>query len=59
MDAYLRGKKYLTTPWIKEITLFYIDCGIIRGSIVVNVLCYKSEDRWFNPSWCHWNFSLT
>ena len=24
-----------------------------------NVLCYKSEGRWFDPSWCHWNFSLT
>jgi len=23
------------------------------------VLCYKSEGRWFDPSWCHWNFSLT
>ena len=30
-----------------------------RGSTVVEVLCYKSEGRWFNPSWCHWNFSLT
>jgi len=30
-----------------------------RGSTVVNVLCYKSEDCWFDPSWCHWNFSLT
>ena len=30
-----------------------------RGSTVVKVLCYKSEGRWFNPSWCHWNFSLT
>jgi hypothetical protein len=20
---------------------------------------YKSEGRWFDPSWCHWNFSLT
>ena len=29
-----------------------------RGSTVVKVLCYKSEDRWFDPSWCHWNFSL-
>ena len=19
----------------------------------------KSEGRWFDPSWCHWNFSLT
>ena len=26
---------------------------------VVKVLCYKSEGRRFNPSWCHWNFSLT
>jgi len=31
------------------------DCG----STVVNVLCYKSEGRWFDPRWCHWNFSLT
>ena len=27
-----------------------------RGSTVVKVLCSKSEDRWFDPSWCHWNF---
>ena len=26
---------------------------------VVKVLCYKSEGRWFDPRWCHWNFSLT
>jgi len=25
---------------------------------VVRALCYKSEGRWFDPSWCHWNFSL-
>ena len=30
-----------------------------RGSTVVKLLCYKSEDRCFGPSWCHWNFSLT
>jgi len=30
-----------------------------RGSTVVKVLCYKSEGRWFDPSWCHWNFTLT
>jgi len=29
-----------------------------RGSTVVKVLCYKSEGRWFDPSWCQWNFSL-
>ena len=30
-----------------------------RGGTVVKVLCYKSEGRWFDPSWFHWNFSLT
>ena len=30
-----------------------------RGGTVVKVLCYKSEGRWFDPSWCHWKFSLT
>jgi len=30
-----------------------------RGGTVVKVMCYKSEGRWFDPSWCHWNFSLT
>ena len=30
-----------------------------RGSTVVKVLCYKSEGRWFDPSWCQWIFSLT
>ena len=22
-------------------------------------MCYKSEGRWFDPRWCHWNFLLT
>ena len=35
----------------------YIHTGE-RGSTVVKVLCYKSEGRWFDPSWCHWNFSF-
>ena len=30
-----------------------------RGSTVVKALYYKSEGRWFDPSWCHLNFSLT
>jgi len=30
-----------------------------RSGTVVKVLCYKLEGRWFVPSWCHWNFSLT
>ena len=27
-----------------------------RGSTAVKVLCYKSEGRWFDPSWCQWIF---
>ena len=30
-----------------------------RGGTVVKVLCYKSEGRWFDSKWCHWNSSLT
>jgi hypothetical protein len=29
-----------------------------RGGTVVKVLCYKSEGRWFDSRWCHWNSSL-
>ena len=25
---------------------------------MVKVLCHKSEGRWFDPGWCHWNFSF-
>ena len=27
-----------------------------RGSTVVKVPYYKSEGRWFDPSWCQWIF---
>ena len=30
-----------------------------HGSTVVKAMCYKSEGHWFDPRWCHWNFSLT
>jgi len=30
-----------------------------RGGTVVKVLCYKSEGRWFDPSWRYWNSPLT
>jgi len=29
-----------------------------RSSTVVKMLCYKSEGRWFDPRWCHWNFFI-
>jgi len=54
---------------IKRITLWYkmLNVGLQnvhviigdRGSTVVKLLRYKSEGRWLDPSWCHWNFSLT
>jgi len=42
----------------------FINCGhcitdLDGGGTVVKVLCYKLEGRWFDPRWCHWNFSLT
>ena len=42
----------------EEINLVYSTTGD-RGGRVVKVLCYKSKGRWFDPSWCHWKFSLT
>ena len=42
----------------QEIFLLLISVGD-RGGTVVKVLCHKSEDRWFDPSWWHWNFLLT
>ena len=30
-----------------------------RGSTVVKVLRHKSEGRWLDSRWCHWNFALT
>ena len=31
----------------------------ISCSTVVKVLRHKSEGRWFDPSWCQLDFSLT
>ena len=39
--------------------LCYLSTQGDRGSTAFKVLCYKSEGRWFDPSWRHWNFSLT
>jgi len=41
-----------TVPFIDLVTALTGDCG---GS-VIKVLCYKSEARWFDPSWCQWIF---
>ena len=39
--------------------LFLLKVPGLAGSTVVKALCYKSEGRWFDSRWCHWNFSLT
>ena len=36
--------------------VFYYPGNLFRGIIFTCVLCYKSEGRWLDPSWCQWNF---
>jgi len=45
-------------PLSKIFMLLEISRGstTVRGSTVVKVLCYNSEGRWFDPSWCQWIF---
>jgi hypothetical protein len=38
--------------------LAYPEYNFSGGTCRVKVLCYKSEGRWFDSRWCHWNFSL-
>jgi len=38
------------------IYIYICVCKGDRGSTVVKVLCYKSEGRGFDPSWCQWIF---
>ena len=44
-----------------HIYILYLVFNVIgdHSGTVVKVLCYKLEGHWFNPGWCHWNFSLT
>jgi len=52
---HIQGQINPTPPLNTPVTLKPGD----RGSTVVKVLCYKSEGRWFDSRWCHWNFSFT
>ena len=50
---------FLNPIGIKSLSLFYTAYSWTsgdRGSSVVKVLCYKSEGRWFDRSWCQWIF---
>ena len=62
----LQGKKHAYKK--VDIVIIYIILLLIyintiiygdRGGTVVKVLRYKSEGRWFDSRWFHWNFSLT
>ena len=50
------GNKHLRNVRNTSTKLYFVG---ERGGTVVKVLCYKSEGRWFDSRWCHWNFSLT
>ena len=54
----LKDRVYLEGPGIGRRTILRIYLEQIgdRSSTVVKVLCYKSEGRWFDPSWCQWIF---
>jgi len=45
-------------PYSLELSTFFYICRVLGdcGGTVVKVLCYKSEGRWFDPSWCRWIF---
>jgi len=55
---YIACSLTLTYNHIAKYSYSYSTSGD-RGSTMVKLLYYKSEGRWFDPSWCHWNFSLT
>ena len=60
------AKKVRLSVWTQGTTWFPLD-GFSRnlclygdrGGTVVKMLLYKSEGRWFDSRWFHWNFSFT
>jgi len=70
LETVLNLREFVSVFWLYLYFLtynqiFYKQIGMLfyfqnnRGSTVVKVLCYESEGRWFDPRWCHWNFSFT
>ena len=48
----------------KSLIFMIVYCNVLLSGVdcrstVVKVLCYKSEGRWFDSRWYHWNFSLS
>ena len=48
-----------TLPVTNIMSHYTLTSGPRWGSTVVKALCYTSEGRWFDPSWCQWIFLLT
>ena len=48
--------KLIEGPLTKNFCVLHIQ-SVDSGSTVVKLLCYKSEGRWFEPSWCQWIFN--
>ena len=59
-DWYRQGMYKLVQRYDKHLKVWgsLWKCGD-HSSTVVKVLCYKSEGRWLDCRWYHWNFSLT
>ena len=58
IGGFLRAKATALGLTIKEINITGTCQVGDRGSTVVKVMCYKSEGRWFDPSWFHWIFYI-
>jgi len=51
-STYISIKIYFT----RSISMLHTILSGGRVSTVVKVLCYKSDGRWLDPSWCQWIF---
>ena len=57
VEKVVLGQIYILEIWfslvitIPKILHIHLNLGD-GGGTVVKVLCYKSEGRWFDPSWC-------
>jgi hypothetical protein len=67
-DVYRARNVWTTSISASEVFLPHVIRSLVSGlhstrtadgGTVVKVLRYKSEDRWCDSRWCHWNFSLT
>ena len=67
-DGFIGPNQSRTSKLMYLLCFYLLNCNKIHllgytrmyvCGTVVKVLCYKSEGRWFDSRWCHWNFLLT